>query len=193
MKENRAHRLNILQCFLDISPSVSRDEECLKCYDPSMKEIVCSWSCTKEVISGLRAQDAVSYYYTESCLLVDFWYLLRDTNFSPGPNRNCPSIVEPEGRLLFQVTFESLLDLHIGRPCDAGMWRKDISPDFKNCTDSIHVCWNSAEKYLLSISSEGEQYMGLSTGSLKSLVHEMKKDKIFSISSLIFQEKINQI
>lgn len=185
MNINRDHRLNILQCFLDTSNIISGEDKCCRSYENEILTVVSSWSTTNDIIKGLRAQDAISYYYTEKCLKVDLWYLLRDVNFSPGPNRNCPSVTDPEGRLLFQITFQSLLDLHIGRPCDAGAWRIDVSPDFQNCTQNIHRCWNSAEEYLLSLSSEEEQYIGLSTGSIRGLVYEIKKDKIFSILSLI--------
>ena len=188
MKKERSCRLRLLQCFIDSSPLVWKDNECGNGYDPQTRSVVESWKSSEDIIKGLRYQEVVSRYYTEKCLLVDFWYLTKSTTFSPGSNRNCPTAMDVEGRALFQIAFQSLLDLKSGRPCDLGIWRKDLSPDFDNCTYTYHICWNDAEDYLRHLPTEAESYMGLSNGYLNGLIAEIKKDRIFRIPSFVFRE-----
>lgn len=192
MKKERSCRLRLLQCFIDSSPLVWKEDECGNGYDPQTKSVVESWRNVDDILKGLRYQEVISKFYTEKCLLVDFWYLTKTTTFTPGANRNCPTAMDVEGRTLFQIVFQSLLDLKSGRPCDLGIWKKDFSPDFDNCTYSYHICWNDAEDYLHNLPTEAESYMGLSNGYLNGLITEIKKDRIFKIPSFILDNHDSQ-
>jgi len=185
MKKERSCRLHLLQCFIDSSHLIWKEGECGTGYDPQTEDVVRSWNNVDDILKGLRYQEVISRNYSEKCLLVDLWYLTKSTKFSPGSDRNCSTSIDIAGRALFQITFQSLLDLKSGRPCDLGIWRKDLSPDFDNCTYSYHICWNDAEDYLLHLPTEAESYMGLSNGYLSSIVTEIKKDRIFRIPSFI--------
>ena len=189
MKEERTHRLFLLQAYLDLSSSCGISRRKSKIYDPSVETLVVSWKDCNDIVKGLRSQDVVSQYYNSSCLNVDLWYLSRDITFNPGKERSAITLSTVESRLLFQIVVQSLLDLRNGRPCDLKCWRKDISPDFETCTESHHICWNSAEQYLTTFQPEAEQYIGLSEGALKDLVCRIKKDKIFDILFLIPTKK----
>ena len=190
MKDQRAQRLFILQCFLDKSPLVVRGEESSRKYDQSVVSLVVSWKECAQIIHDLRFQDVVSPFYSKKCLDVDLWYLARDINLLRGIDRNDISLQDAEHRILFQIIFQSLVDLQLARPCDFKTWRQDLSPDFKYCTNKEHICWNNAEEYLLSIDPVTEECIGLSEGYIKSMVSRIKKNRIFQIPFFFSSEFI---
>lgn len=174
-KQNRNHRLRILQCFLDNSPFVRRKEDCTVCYDSSVVSLVVSWKDSNDIICGLRDQDVVSHLYNINNLRMDIWYLTRDVAFNPAIQKSTPSLHDTESKLLFQIIFKSLVDLHIGRPCDFKIWKRDLSPDFRFCVQSDHLCYYSAEEYLLGLNGEVEEFIGVSPGTISQLVHVIKR------------------
>ena len=181
MKDERTYRLSILQCFLDNSPLVSRIENSRRRYDPSVVSLVVSWKECDQIIHDLKEQDVVSKFYSKRCLDVDLWYLTRDINLIRGIDRTNISLENIEHKLLFQIVFQSLIDLQIARPCDCKAWRQDLSPDFKSCTENEHICWNDAESYLLSVDPTMESCIGLGDGFISSTVANIKKNRIFKI------------
>lgn len=200
MNLQRSQRLAILQCFIDTSPIVacwkdmnspnvdnefySRLSRISGKYDKSVVSLVASWKEPERIISDLVDEGLVTEAYSETCLSVDLWFLLRDKSVSSGFMRNLCTDISVEYKLLFQVILQSLIDLQQGRPCDYRTWRDDVSPDFRNCTQNDHICWKSAEDYLLSISSEMEECVGLNCGCIEDLVTMIKKDRIFKILSI---------
>lgn len=163
---------------------VSKKDSDFQKYEPSVVSLVVSWKDSKQILEGLFLQEVVSRSYSKQCLDVDLWFLTRNINLSTGSNKSCPSLKDSEGRLLFQIVLQSLLDLRCGRPCDVNAWKKDESPDFRNCTHDHHICWIYAEEYLHSIDYEMEKFIGLSEGSIEEWIRKIKRDEIFKISSL---------
>lgn len=78
---------------------------------------------------------------------------------------------------MFQVVVQALIDLQNGRPCDLGLWRRDVSPDFRECRKKEHICQTEAEMYLQSLTDEEERLIGVSFGYINDLVRQIKKRK----------------
>jgi hypothetical protein len=139
----------------------------------------------EDLIDGLYEQDVTSKLYSKRCLDVDLWFLLKKCGETSRYLETDAHSIDPEGRTLFVVTLRSLIDLQIARPCDKGIWIKDTSPDLKHCINSDHICWQSAEEYLLSVTSDMEKFMGVSEGRIADLVKRIKQDPMFNIPNLL--------
>lgn len=185
MKKERSQRLQILQCFLDNSPYIDRPCQSTRKYHKETVEFVKTLSSFDEIVEGLYYQDVASKFYSRKCLEVDLWSLLKPCNEDLKHFESEIHSTDPEGKALFLITLRSLIDLQSARPCDLGVWIKDVSPDFNYCKETDHICWQSSEDYLLSITPDMEVFMGLSEGRISDLVKRIKKNPMFNISSLM--------
>jgi len=173
MIENRSIRLRFLQGYLDRGNPNS-----LSVYDPSIISLVSSWKNNEDIVCGLKSQEVVTSEYTEEYLVMDLWYLDKNKKNLPNIQRNLSSLKEFEQRVLFQVVIQCLIDIYIGRPCDEKLWRSDVSPDFRRCSGSMHLCGKFAEEYLNSLGLELDSYMGLPNGCISGLIREIKRGAI---------------
>lgn len=139
-----------------------------------------NWSEAPRV---LQEHNIVSENYTMKNLHVDLWYLKREyvKSYANFEFTNSYESSKP----LFNIILRALLDLSTGRPCDLGIWKKDLSPDFSCCSEEAHLCHEDAERFLISLSSASENLCGISSGKLRDLAKRIKKDPIFSIGSFI--------
>jgi hypothetical protein len=136
---------------------------------------------SEEILDRLRVAGVVSKFYSRQCLLVDVWYLEKRTW------KNSIRTIEDQKtyleHLFLQIVVQSLFDLQCGRPCDIGIWRKDTPPDDRSCRKSEHICYRDAQQFLETVNEEEEVIIGLSSGTISSLVRAIKKDPIFRIES----------
>ena len=142
-----------------------------------------SW---KDVPRTLFTARLVSPYYSMRNLMLDVWYLKRGycASYSDGVE----GFSQFSTRILFRIILRSLLDLSSGRPCDLGVWKMDIPADFLCCSQEYHLCYQSAEEYLISIDEEVEEQCGLSRGKIPHIVRKIKEDPIFKIGSILSSE-----
>ena len=145
--------------------------------------ILVSW---KDVPETLRYHGLATKNYNMKCLLMDVWYLKR--SYCSPTVKSSDDMDTDHAKLGFQIILRSLLDLQTGRPCDLGLWKRDMPSDLQICSVDAHICYEDSEAYLLQVDSEMEANCGMPPGKVRDLVNRMKKDPIFMIGSVLSQE-----
>lgn len=181
--ENRSIRLNILQCFMLHSSLFPRESLVISHHDPTVVSLVRSWENFRDVVVWLREECIVTCNYGISNLEVDLWYL-RKTQCRRSARKPIETGGKGPEKLLLTVVIQALLDAQIKRPCDVNIWLVDLPPDNTRCTHAVHICSDYAEKYLLSLDTEVENFIGLSHGCIHSILCGIKKDSTFSVESV---------
>lgn len=183
-KQKRSVRLNYLHCWLITCKNIPNLAAGDKKFNSEIESFVGCWKSIDDIIADLLDQDLISQFYRKKNISVDLWYLLRGISPSSGLRRETNCEGEFLKQILFQTILQALLDLDNGRPCDTGTWRRDLSPDYRNCTGSEHVCKDHAYDYLLSLDPCVDEVVGLQEGMILSLTMRIKKDSINYIESI---------
>jgi hypothetical protein len=153
------------------------------------------WNSPLDILHDLKDQDLISPFYGSPNLGVDLWYLMRGISPSSGLRRETDCDGEFLRQILFQTILQALLDLDNGRPCDSRLWRRDLSPDYRNCTESEHICCDHAYGYLQSLDPCVDETVGLEEGTIESLAKRIKKDSINFMESVFLStsEELNNL
>jgi len=82
---------------------------------------------------------------------------------------------DPHSNILLRIIIQALIDYSNNRPCDLGKWRGDDPPGgFRTkCIYSEHICREHATNYLEDISSEVEQFIGLTPGTIQNYMQKL--------------------
>jgi len=143
-----------------------RREEQMQC---RLEHIKRHWG--KVNIEEMKCLGFVSVQYTAQNLLVDEWYFLSRNDSHPTSDIDVVG-GKAERSILFKMIIISMNDIKRRRPCDLGIWKKDMPPHgIDTCTHEIHICSKMAAKWLLeTVGEEEERYVGLTPGSISSLM-----------------------
>lgn len=180
----RQVRLNYVESYLSLYNLIPN--EFYSEVNPVVEKVLNNCNSIESFINTLWRKKIISIFYTKKCFEMDAWFILKERSSSIHNDAEGTGV-----QCLFMIILQSFLDLRTGRPCDHGIWRKDISSDFRNCTKTEHVCSKNAEEYLLQIDEEAEELAGLSIGRVHDLMTQIKKDPIFRISDLLMQMSLN--
>jgi len=122
-------------------------------------------------IACMKDMGFVSVQYSERNLLVDQWYLASLNNSHISTDIDVVG-GKAERSILFRMIIISMNDVKRQRPCDLGIWVKDMPPrGIETCTRDIHICSEMAAKWIIGeIGEEEERYVGLTPGTITSLM-----------------------
>jgi hypothetical protein len=176
IRESRHIRLQYVEGFLESRNLLTANVV----FSPESVEFISRCDSVKTFLDNLWRSKITSINYTRRNLLMDTWYITRTKSTSIHMDSTGDGFP-----WMFRIILQSLLDLKSGRPCDLGIWRKDIPSDFNNCTESDHICYEFAERHLSELNDEAEELAGLSVGRVKYLLKQIKKDPVFTLPDLL--------
>jgi hypothetical protein len=179
MKAERSARLYLIEMFLrSQNSSLQARENIIKTISELAEDNVVdnfsSWKDPTDVLKGLFELNLVTENYGLRNYETDVWFLTRPLNSIGGFQRGCRNGSSPEEIVMFQIIVQALIDLSNGRPCDQGIWIKDLSSDFRCCNSVEHFCADDADQYLRSLEID-ETLLGLQKGCIQDIAGRLKK------------------